>query len=315
MAETPSVKKYYDYAQEQVDEQAILDKYNAATIAQFNAQREANRQNENAFYNQMYNTQKTAMDTIRQSNAAAVASGASRGVQAANELSALLGLQEESVASATELAQVNRQTAAEETAAVLENVLNAYQQATQERQQLVQQGIESASVDATERQAAATEKQAAATEKQAQNDRDEYLLNLRANDLDAYYTEIAKDNNASDFVNMTEAQLATNTQMANNAISEIIQRLKLTPWDYSALGSFEGKAKLAQINTPLKNLYVAYGLNADQVDTMLTTVAEAVGKTIATEGGDAYAAAQKFAQYAQEQFDSAYRLKYNSAKQ
>ena len=149
MAETtaPSVKKYYDYAQEQVDEQAILDKYNAATIAQFNAQREQNRQNENAFYNQMYNTQKTAMDTIRQSNAAAVASGASRGVQAAQELSSLLGLQQESVASATELAQANRQTAQEETAAVLENVLNAYQQSVQERQQLVQQGIESASVD------------------------------------------------------------------------------------------------------------------------------------------------------------------------
>ena len=85
MAE-PSVKKYVDYAQQQVDEQAILDKYNAATLAQFNLQREQNRQAENQFYNQMYNTQRTAMDTIRQSNAAAVASGASRGVQAAQEL-------------------------------------------------------------------------------------------------------------------------------------------------------------------------------------------------------------------------------------
>ena len=97
----PSVKKYVDYAAEQVDEQAILDKYNAATIAQYNVQREQNRQAENDFYNQMYNTQRTAMDTIRQSNAAAVSTGASRGVQAANELSALLGLQSESVASAT----------------------------------------------------------------------------------------------------------------------------------------------------------------------------------------------------------------------
>ena len=146
----PSVKKYVDYANQQVDEQAILDKYNAATIAQYNVQREQNRQAENDFYNQMYNTQRTAMDTIRQSNAAAVSSGASRGVQAANELSALLGLQSESVASATELAQANRQTAQEETAAVLENVLNAYQQASQERSQLVSQAIESASVDAQE---------------------------------------------------------------------------------------------------------------------------------------------------------------------
>ena len=162
MAETntPSVKKYYDYAQKQVDEQAILDKYNAATAAQFAAQREQNRQTENAFYNQMYDTQKTAMDTIRQSNAAAVSSGASRGVQAANELSALLGLQQESVQSATELANANRQTAQEETAAVLENVLNAYQQATQERQQLVQQGIESASVDVEKENVQATQERA-----------------------------------------------------------------------------------------------------------------------------------------------------------
>lgn len=148
MADTISpAKKYYDQANQAIDEQAILDKYNAATAAQFNVQREQNRQAENKFYNQMYNAQKTAMDTIRQSNAAAVSSGASKGVQAANELSALLGLQQESVASATELAQTNRQTAQEETAAVLENVLKAYQQAQQERAQMVQHGIEAASVD------------------------------------------------------------------------------------------------------------------------------------------------------------------------
>lgn len=144
---TSPAKKYYDQANQAIDEQAILDKYNAATVAQFNVQREQNRQAENKFYNQMYNTQRTAMDTIRQSNAAAVSSGASRGVQAANELSALLGLQSESVASATELAQNNRQVAQEETAAVLENVLKAYQQAQQERAQMVQHGIEAASVD------------------------------------------------------------------------------------------------------------------------------------------------------------------------
>ena len=149
---TSSVKKHYDYTQQQIDEQAILDKYNAATVAQYNAQKEQNRLAENQFYNQMYNTQRTAMDTIRKANAAAVSSGASRGVQAANELSALLGLQQESVASATELAQASRQTAQEETAAMLENVLNAYQQAAQERSQLVSQGIEAASVDATDAQ-------------------------------------------------------------------------------------------------------------------------------------------------------------------
>lgn len=169
------VKPYYDAANQLVDEQAIQDKFNAATIAQFNAQREQNRQAENQFYNQMYNTQRTAMDTIRQANAAAVSTGASRGVQAANELSALLGLEQESVASATELAQANRQTAQEETAAMLENALNAYQQAAQERSQLVSQGIEAASLGAT------------------QQSRDS-LQRAAQTDFDAYAAEVAAQN-------------------------------------------------------------------------------------------------------------------------
>lgn len=139
--------KYNTYAQTAVDEQAILDKYNAATAAAYAAQRDQNRLAENQFYNQMYNTQRTAMDTIRQSNAAAVSTGASRGVQAANELSALLGLQQESVAGATEIAQARQQTAQEETAAMLDNTLKAYQQAQTERANLIQSAIQADSIN------------------------------------------------------------------------------------------------------------------------------------------------------------------------
>ena len=139
--------KYNTYAKTAVDEQAILDKYNAATAAAYAAQRDQNRLAENQFYNQMYNTQRTAMDTIRQSNAAAVYTGASRGVQAANELSALLGLQQESVAGATEIAQARQQTAQEETAAMLDNTLKAYQQAQTERANLIQSAIQADSIN------------------------------------------------------------------------------------------------------------------------------------------------------------------------
>jgi len=138
---------YNTYAKTAVDEQAILDKYNAATAAAYAAQRDQNRLAENQFYNQMYNTQRTAMDTIRQSNAAAVSTGASRGVQAANELSALLGLQQESVAGATEIAQARQQTAQEETAAMLDNTLKAYQQAQTERANLIQSAIQTDSIN------------------------------------------------------------------------------------------------------------------------------------------------------------------------
>ena len=156
----------YKLAKEQydsVDEQAILDKYNQATAAQYAAQQNQNMIAENNFYNQMYNTQRTAMDTIRQSNAAAVSTGASRGMQAANELSALLGLQQESIVSATELANARRQTAQEETAAMLQNIVQASQDAANQRQQAINTVIQAQSLKATEMQAEATKMQAEAT--------------------------------------------------------------------------------------------------------------------------------------------------------
>lgn len=204
---TPSVKKYYDYAQNQIDEQAILDKYNAATTAQYNVQREQNRLAENQFYNQMYNTQRTAMDTIRKTNAAAISSGASRGVQAANELSALLGLQQESVESATELAQASRQTAQEETAAVLENVLNAYQQATQERSQLVSQAIESASVDTEQ----------AANQAAANRANYDALQSAAKEGSAAYFAELA--NQGYDYATNYSAQGEQALNLALNTLS------------------------------------------------------------------------------------------------
>ena len=133
-----------------INEQDILNKYNQATSAQFAAQQDQNRIAENNFYNQMYNTQRTAMDTIRQSNATAVSTGASRGVQAANELSALLGLQQESMASATEIANARRQTAQEETAAMLQNVVQASQDAAAQRQQALQSMIQAQSLRESE---------------------------------------------------------------------------------------------------------------------------------------------------------------------
>lgn len=264
MAENPSVKKYYDYAQQQVDEQAIADKFNAATAAQFNVQREQNRQAENQFYNQMYNTQRTAMDTIRQANAAAVSTGASRGVQAANELSALLGLQDESVAAATELAQANRQTAQEETAAVLENMLNAYQQAVSERQQLVQQGIESASVDVQQEANVIAGQEAATNQQRADTERGQYLRDLHVDNPSAYYAEVAKDNAATDFTNMSDAQYATNARELQSAITEISNTAALTKDDINSNKGKTLNTKLSSISTNVENLYTSYGLSVNE---------------------------------------------------
>ena len=254
MADT-AVKKYYDEAQRVVDEQAILDKYNAATVAQFNVQREQNRQAENQFYNEMYNTQKTAMDTIRQSNAAAVASGASRGVQAAQELSSLLGLQQESVASATELAQANRQTAQEETAAVLENVLNAYKQATADRQQYVQSAIEAESVEATKAQTAASVKSA----------NDDRLLQARAEGTDAYLAELSKQaaEGGTDYTTYsTEGQARLDDVL--NSINTLKKDDLVVGWD-SLWGKSNdaASAKVDKIGATLNQTATTFGLNAE----------------------------------------------------
>lgn len=320
------VKPYYDAANQLVDEQAIQDKFNAATIAQFNAQREQNRQAENQFYNQMYNTQRTAMDTIRQANAAAVSTGASRGVQAANELSALLGLEQESVASATELAQANRQTAQEETAAMLENALNAYQQAAQERSQLVSQGIEAASLQASQ-------DQASAAKQQAKTDRDKYLMDLKVNDPDKYYTEIANDNMAASFEGMSPEQFEMNRQIANNAINEISEKLGYNWNDFAPIDFGEqGRDKPNKIKTSLQNLYTAYGLDKEDatralegLNTLITTVVNnnktnnqntalpgkkyetAVDRIQKRNVSDLNLAAKE---YLIDQFNAAYKLKY-----
>jgi hypothetical protein len=245
-----AVKKHYDYAQQQIDEQAILDKYNAATVAQFNVQREQNRQAENQFYNEMYNTQKTAMDTIRQSNAAAVASGASRGVQAAQELSSLLGLQQESVASATELAQANRQTAQEETAAVLENVLNAYKQATDERSQLISQGIEAESLLATQASAAADAERAAAEIRQ------QYFDRLDKGDTEGaaqiYFEQVAPQARITE--GMSDADITNASSFMQQAMNSLQTKYTFVPGDFSAMQSKDKNAGYAKIRGLAKDL-------------------------------------------------------------
>lgn len=283
MADTPSVKKYVDYAQQQIDEQAIADKFNAATAAQYAVQREQNRQAENQFYNQMYNTQQTAMDTIRKSNAAAVSTGASRGVQAANELSAILGLEQESVAGATELAQANRQTAQEETAAVLENVLKAYQQAVTERQQLTQQGIESASVDVqqdanqVQREANQIAAQESAIKQQEQNTNQARLITEAAeNGTNTYLTALTQAGLSYSNGELTpESQASFQVALSNIGKTKEGNTLAFNADDWK--GGNSGATKVNEIITTINNICDAYGLDKNAYKTQLDAL-----KTVAS---------------------------------
>lgn len=248
-------------ADETIDEQAILDKYNAATVAQFNAQREQNRINENQFYNQMYNTQRTAMDTIRQSNAAAVATGASRGVQAAQELSSLLGLQQESVASATELAQANRQTAQEETAAVLENVLNAYKEAEAQKQQAVTQEIQAASVE-SEREAAAAQTESANAQ---------LLTQAAENGTATYLTALSQAGiDYSDGTVTPESQTSLEVALSNIGKTKEGTAISFNADDWK--GGNSGAAKADTIVSNINNICDAYGLDKTKYQAQLNAL-------------------------------------------
>lgn len=109
----------------------IEGKFNDATKAQYDMLRKEFGATENKFYNDMYNNQQTALDTIRKSNAAAVATGASKGMQAANELSSVLNLQQQGTEGATQLAVDKNLLNDKEGAAIKQNALDAMSMANQ----------------------------------------------------------------------------------------------------------------------------------------------------------------------------------------
>lgn len=113
------------------DATSIENKFNEATKAKYDVLRKEYDATQNKFYNNMYNNQQTALDTIRKSNAEAVATGASRGVQAANELSSVLGLQQSTTDEATQLAVDRNALADKEAAAYAENKVNAFNKANE----------------------------------------------------------------------------------------------------------------------------------------------------------------------------------------
>ena len=83
----------------------ILRMYQNAVQAENDMKMKEYGMTENKFYDTLSGTQNVALDTIRRSLSPAVANGASMGMQANNVLSSILGLQQESVASSTQLAQ------------------------------------------------------------------------------------------------------------------------------------------------------------------------------------------------------------------
>ena len=113
------------------DEDVIRSKFDKATQAEYARKRKEYEQTEDQFYNRLFGTQSTALDTIRRANASAISSGAAKGMQAANELSAILGLQQESVDDSTKLAQERNLLMDKEAEAYTKNVVDALAKANE----------------------------------------------------------------------------------------------------------------------------------------------------------------------------------------
>lgn len=91
------------------DRDEIYGIYKDATKAAYDAELSQQRQAERGFYSNMAAAQDTAIDTIRGQYGSAIASGASKGMQAANTLSAILGTSQAAANQATQLAQDRQQ--------------------------------------------------------------------------------------------------------------------------------------------------------------------------------------------------------------
>lgn len=105
------------------DYNAIRGIYDAATKQAYDIEQASGA--ERSYYKHLADAQNTALDTIRQQYSSAAATGASRGMQAANQLSAIMGITSTANEEATQLA-IDKQTRANEYATKMaENAKNA----------------------------------------------------------------------------------------------------------------------------------------------------------------------------------------------
>ena len=99
------LNKMYDENRAQVTTaEAQTENLNKQSQAAYKQQQIESQKAQNQFAQNQQANQLSALDAIRRSNASAIANGANAGLSAANQLSAILGLQEETSDAATKLA-------------------------------------------------------------------------------------------------------------------------------------------------------------------------------------------------------------------
>ena len=117
------------------DEDSIYDVFRQDVDARHDALQASYDRSANDYYNRLGNTQQMMQDTLSQER---MTSGASAGMQSANQLSAMLGLTGQTTQDATELTREQRGLMDQRTADEAQARLNAMQTADQRRQFLAQ---------------------------------------------------------------------------------------------------------------------------------------------------------------------------------
>jgi len=270
------------------DEDAIRRKFDKATEAEYALKRKEYEQTEDQFYNRLFGTQSTALDTIRRANASAISSGAAKGMQAANELSAILGLQQESVDDSTRLAQARYNLTDAEAAAYAKNVVDALAKANEIKLAL---GTLGSNIYAADTQFAVGEMQylaqldAAAKQLEGMGltaDATKYSAdrNLEGNkytaDQNLIGSKYTADQNLAGTRYTADKNYAGNVYAANQ---------NLAAARYAADANREATIRAAELNNAAQTAY--YNHLASQPD---LTLQDAVGKAI-SDGQDSIAVA------------------------
>ena len=111
--------------------EAQTEKLNEQSRAAYAQQKIESQKAQNQFAQNQQENQFSALDSIRRSNASAIANGANAGLSAANQLSAILGLQEETSDAATDIANADIDNAAAFNTQLNENAAKGQQMANE----------------------------------------------------------------------------------------------------------------------------------------------------------------------------------------
>ena len=115
------------------DKDTIRSKFDRATETEFQRRQKEHDMARTQYDTDLHRTQRTALDTLRQGRHDAIATGASRGMQAAQELSTVLGLGAEGAEGATQLAQDQALLGDREAEAYTQNLVQALEESNRLR--------------------------------------------------------------------------------------------------------------------------------------------------------------------------------------